>query len=192
MRCLLLVGIALALWTDEAWDKSLRIPTFIGKLIGCRLRDSKGLGLFAWTAGAFRVNDWMARQIDPDAIRHVSMVSVWGRWFVFLVVVFEFAYRPGFWYYEGHFEYTLLLVPLMAFNGLAHTLDRQGSERRREAGRPPEPDGAPTGAAVTSSGYSWPGAKMPGVGPVRSGESRQRRNWFEPLPVDTHPSCTKP
>ena len=81
---------------------------------------SKALGLFAWTAGALRVNDWMARQIDPDAARHVSMVSVWGRWFVFLVVVFEFAYRPGFWYYEGHFEYALLLVLLVAFNGLAH------------------------------------------------------------------------
>ena len=43
---------------------------------------------------------------------------MWGRWFIFLVVVFEFVYRPGFWYYEGHFEYTLLLAPLVVFNGL--------------------------------------------------------------------------
>ena len=56
---------------------------------------------------------------DPDVVRYAAGVSVWGRWFVFLVIVFEFAYRPGFWYY-GHFEYTLLLVPLASFNGLVH------------------------------------------------------------------------
>ena len=61
----------------------------------------------------------MPKQIDPDVVRYVAGVSVWARWFVFLVVVFEFVYRPGFWYY-GHFEYTFLLVPLVAFNGLVH------------------------------------------------------------------------
>ena len=84
------------------------------------LHDSKRLGMIARSASTFRVNDWMARQIDPDVARHVARVSVWGRWFVLLVVVFEFVYRPGFWYSEGHFEYTLLLAPLLAFNGLAH------------------------------------------------------------------------
>lgn len=33
--------------------------------------------------------------------------------------MFQFAYRPGFWLY-GHFDYTLLLVPLIALNGLVH------------------------------------------------------------------------
>ena len=56
---------------------------------------------------------------DADVLRHAAAVSVWGRWFVFLVVVSQYVYRPGFWYY-GHFEYTLLLVPLAVFNGLVH------------------------------------------------------------------------
>ena len=56
---------------------------------------------------------------DSDVVRYAAGVSVWGRWFVFLVVVSQFVYRPGFWYY-GHFEYTLLLVPLAVFNGLVH------------------------------------------------------------------------
>ncbi len=56
---------------------------------------------------------------DPDVVRHAARVSVWARWFVCLVVAFEFVYRPGFWYY-GHFEYLLLLVPLVTLNGLAH------------------------------------------------------------------------
>ena len=80
---------------------------------------SRGLQLVASAANAFRINDWMARQIDPEVARYVAGVSVWGRWFVILVVMFEFAYRPGFWYY-GHSEYTLLLVSLVAVNGLTH------------------------------------------------------------------------
>ena len=56
---------------------------------------------------------------DPDTAQYAARVTVWGRWFVCLVVVSQFVYRPGFWYY-GHFEYTFLLVPLVAFNGLVH------------------------------------------------------------------------
>ena len=81
---------------------------------------SRVLQLAAKAANASRINGWMAKQVDPDVVRYVAGVSVWGRWFVFLVVVSQFAYRPGFWYYEGHLEYTLLLVPLVVFNGLVH------------------------------------------------------------------------
>ena len=35
------------------------------------------------------------------------------------MIVSQHIYRPSFWYY-GHFECTLLLVPLAAFNGLVH------------------------------------------------------------------------
>ena len=80
---------------------------------------SRGLQLVASAANAFRMNDWMARQVDPEVARYVAGVSVWGRWFLTLVAVFQFAYRPGFWY-DGHSEYTLLLVPLVAVNGLTH------------------------------------------------------------------------
>ena len=81
--------------------------------------DSRVLPLFARVIRAFRVDDWTPKHIDPDVVRYVAGVSVWGRWFVVVVTVFQFAYRPGFWYY-GHFEYTLLLVPLIALNGLVH------------------------------------------------------------------------
>ena len=57
---------------------------------------------------------------DPDVVQYAAGVSVWGRWFVWLVTVFQFIYRPGFWYYEGHFEYLFLHVPLVTLNGLVH------------------------------------------------------------------------
>ena len=57
---------------------------------------------------------------DPDVVRYAAEVSVWGRWFIWLVTVIQFVYRPGFWYYEGHPEYVFLLVPGAALNGLVH------------------------------------------------------------------------
>lgn len=56
---------------------------------------------------------------DPDGVQYAAGVSVWGRWLVWLVTVFQFAYRPGFWYY-GHFEYLLMHVPLVTLNSLVH------------------------------------------------------------------------
>ena len=57
---------------------------------------------------------------DQDVVQYAAGVSVWGRWFIWLVTVVQFAYRPGFWYYEGHTEYLFLLVPLATLNGLVH------------------------------------------------------------------------
>ena len=56
---------------------------------------------------------------DPDVVLYAARVSVWGRWFVWLVTVFELAYRPGFWYRE---DIELLPFPVLLFmvNGLAH------------------------------------------------------------------------
>ena len=56
---------------------------------------------------------------DPDVVEYAARVSVWGRWLVWLVTVFHFAYRPGFWYY-GHHEYLFFHVPLVLLNGLVH------------------------------------------------------------------------
>ena len=38
---------------------------------------------------------------DPDVIQYAAGVSVWGRWFVWLVTVVQFAYWPGFWVLRG-------------------------------------------------------------------------------------------
>ena len=56
---------------------------------------------------------------DPDIIPYAARVSVWGRWFVCLVNVFELAYRPGFWY-PDQMEHLLVQVPLVTLNGLVH------------------------------------------------------------------------
>jgi hypothetical protein len=59
-------------------------------------------------------------RLDPDVVRYATGVSVWGRWFIWLVTVAQFVYRPGFWYHEGRPEYIFLLVPWPALNGLVH------------------------------------------------------------------------
>ena len=70
-------------------------------------------------AGAFRA--------DPDVLRFAARVSVWMRWLVGLVVVVELAYRPGLWFATDR-EYLVLLVALVACNGLAHArLSRRGT-----------------------------------------------------------------
>ena len=56
---------------------------------------------------------------DPDVVPFAARVSVWGRWFLWLVAVFLLAYRPADWY-PGEIEYVFLHVPLVTLNGLVH------------------------------------------------------------------------
>ena len=51
-------------------------------------------------AGIGAVQKWvmLGNRADPDVVLHAAKVSVWGRWFVWLVGVFLLAYRPGFWF----------------------------------------------------------------------------------------------
>ena len=56
---------------------------------------------------------------DPDVVPYAARVSVWGRWFIALVSAFEIAYRPDLWYPDD-WGYVLLMVPLVAINGLVH------------------------------------------------------------------------
>ena len=56
---------------------------------------------------------------DTEVVPYAARVSVWGRWFILLVAVFQFLYRPTFWY-PDHVEYTLLPAALLALNGLVH------------------------------------------------------------------------
>ncbi len=37
---------------------------------------------------------------DPDVVRHAVRVSVWGRWYIWLVGAVMLAHRPGLWYPE--------------------------------------------------------------------------------------------
>ena len=56
---------------------------------------------------------------DPDVFLYAATVSVWGRWFIWLVGVFLLVYRPGFWYPE---DVELLGLPVLLgiLNGLVH------------------------------------------------------------------------
>ena len=83
-------------------------------------RNSRGLDPIGKAANVFRMSGSTLLRLDPDVVRYDTGVSVWGRWFIWLVTVVQFVYRPGFWYYEGHPEYVSLLVPWAALNGLVH------------------------------------------------------------------------
>ena len=56
---------------------------------------------------------------DSDVLLRATRVSVWGRWFVWLLCLFQLAYRPDLWYPE-EIEYLALPVLLFMINGLVH------------------------------------------------------------------------
>ena len=60
-----------------------------------------------------------AVRADQDVMLYAARVSVWARWLVWLVGVFELAYRPELWYATDK-EYLFLGLPLLAFNGFVH------------------------------------------------------------------------
>ena len=72
-------------------------------------------------AGIGSIRHWVAPGAlsDPDVVLYAAGVSVWSRWFIWLVGVFLLAYRPGFWY-PGDIEYLALPVLLGLLNGLVH------------------------------------------------------------------------
>ena len=56
---------------------------------------------------------------EPDVVSYATWVSLWGRWLIWLVVVFLAAYRPDFWYPE---RAEAVALPILQFlvNGLLH------------------------------------------------------------------------
>lgn len=64
---------------------------------------------------------WFLRTVraDPEVLLFGARVSVWMRWFVWAVAVFQMAHRPDFWI-ETHPQYLYNHVPLVIFNGLVH------------------------------------------------------------------------
>ena len=62
--------------------------------------------------------EWLFRA-DPDVVRHAVRVSVWGRWFIWLVGAGMLARRPDLWYPED-IGFVFLNVSLAAINGVVH------------------------------------------------------------------------
>ena len=58
---------------------------------------------------------WPALEVVP----YTALVSVWGRWFIWLASVFNLAFWRDRWYPED-IEYVFLHVPLVTLNGLVH------------------------------------------------------------------------
>ena len=56
---------------------------------------------------------------EPDVVSYAAWVSLWGRWSVWLLVIFLFAYRPDFWYPELTAALALPILQLL-INGLVH------------------------------------------------------------------------
>ena len=83
------------------------------------LSQIRGLHPIRAAAGLFRTGGSTLDGLDPDVVRYAAGVSVWGRWFVAFVTLFQFAYRFRFWF-PNNFEFPLLLIVLVAFNGLVH------------------------------------------------------------------------
>ena len=56
---------------------------------------------------------------DPDVVRHAVRVSVWGRWFIWLVGAVLLVRRPDLWYPEN-IELAVVNVLVAAINGFVH------------------------------------------------------------------------
>ncbi|MCY4619808.1 MAG: ATP-binding protein [Chloroflexi bacterium] len=54
---------------------------------------------------------------EPDVVRFATWISIWGRWFVWLLLVFLLAYRPDFWY-PHHVEFIAMPIAQLLINGL--------------------------------------------------------------------------
>ena len=72
-------------------------------------------------AGVGAIQKWITpgTLTDPDVVLYAARISVWGRWFVWLVCIFLLAYRPGFWYPED-IEFLSIPVLLGVLNGFVH------------------------------------------------------------------------
>ena len=56
---------------------------------------------------------------DPDTVRHAVMVSVWGRWYIWLVGAAMLAHRPGLWF-PDNLGFGVLNLLLAVVNGVVH------------------------------------------------------------------------
>ena len=77
---------------------------------------------FRWLATATNllwVNDWTLYKLDSDGIRHVATISVWLRWIVFAMCLFQLVYRTDFGLAK-YVVYVLLLTVLVASNAYLH------------------------------------------------------------------------
>ena len=72
-------------------------------------------------AGIEAIQKWVTpgTLTAPDVVLYAARVSIWGRWFIWLVSILQMVYRPGFWFPED-IEFLAIPVLLGMLNGLVH------------------------------------------------------------------------
>lgn len=70
-------------------------------------------------ASVLRTLPWTLTPMDPEGLRYIASLQVWGHWMVFVICAFLLAYRPVNW--PGDYA---VYVPMFAFlvvlNGVSH------------------------------------------------------------------------
>ena len=72
-------------------------------------------------AGTGAVQRWLVtvNLSDPSAVLYATWISVWCRWFIWLVGIFLLPYHPKFWYPDD-IEHLTVSILLLTVNGLVH------------------------------------------------------------------------
>ena len=81
--------------------------------------NSRGHLMISKATEALRERDWTLNQIDPDGLRYLATISVWGHWIIAAVGLIELVYRP---YYgvAKYAAYSLLWLILVGSIGSLH------------------------------------------------------------------------
>lgn len=69
--------------------------------------------------------NWAIREVGPEELRYPATISLWFRWFIIVLCVFQMVYRPVFdsSRYTG---YILCFIVVVAFNSYLHYCLRSG------------------------------------------------------------------
>lgn len=68
---------------------------------------------------------------EPEAVRYATWISIWGRWFIWLIGVFLLAYRPDSWYPERAEAIALIAVNLLVIGLVSYRLFKRRPNTQR-------------------------------------------------------------
>jgi len=69
--------------------------------------------------------NWAIREVGPEELRYPAAISLWFRWFVIALCIFQMVYRPVF-VGSRYTGYILCFIVLVAFNSYLHFHLRSG------------------------------------------------------------------
>ncbi len=112
------------LYFEDGSTRGVELAYVLDQVCNIKADRNAGLGhggLDPVRAGAASVQRWVTGGVptDPDVVRFATMISIWGRWSMWCVVVFQLSYRPETWYPDDA-EYLVFPVVLGLCNGFVH------------------------------------------------------------------------